>query len=75
MSRGNRLAWQEVCRAVGLVMIVVLFVSFVASTIDHGIVIDRPLALTFLGIATALVGLPSGYRLIVARPNGKNGAE
>lgn len=61
------MTWQETCRIVGLAMIVVLFVSFVVSTIDHDVVVDRPLALSFLGIATALIGLPSGWRLIVAR--------
>lgn len=53
-------------------MILVLFISFVASTIDHDILIDRPMALTFLGIGTALIGLPSGWRLIVSR-NGQTG--
>jgi hypothetical protein len=58
---------------VGLLMILTLFVSFIASSIDHDIVIDRPLALTFLGIATALIGLPSGWRLIVSR-DGQTGS-
>lgn len=71
-KRKPRVTWQELCRGVGLLMILVLFVSFVASSIDHDIVIDKPLALTFLGIATTLIGLPSGLRLIVSR-NGQTG--
>lgn len=69
----GRVSWQELCRGVGLLMIVVLFISFVGSTLTRSVVIDRPLALTFLGIATALIGLPSGWRLIVSR-NGQTGS-
>lgn len=63
--------WANVSRAVGIIIILSLLVVFVCSFI-----LDRPLdsVITgaFLGIATLLVGGPTGLRAV--RQNGNGGS-
>ena len=48
-------------------MIVVLFLVYMVAAFSRSVRPDRTLSLCFLSIAAALVGIPSGYRLIVSR--------
>lgn len=72
-SRGG-VTWQHVCRAVGLAMIAILFIVYTLSAFIRSVEPDRTVSLSFLAIAAALVGIPSGYRLIVSR-DGSNGSQ
>jgi hypothetical protein len=70
-SGGSRNAggstWQVICRALGVSIITVLFAVEMISAFVASVNPDRTVALAFLGIAAALVGIPSGYRLLVSR--------
>ena len=64
MGSTRPISWQAISRAVGLTIVLVLFLFFCISTITPRVTIDRTMALSFLGIASALIGIPSGYRLV-----------
>lgn len=61
--------WANVSRAVGIFVILSLLLAFLASFI-----IDRPLdpvvTGAFLGIATLLIGGPSGLQAVLRNGNG-----
>jgi uncharacterized membrane protein len=59
--------WQEVSRAVGLTIVLVLLIVFCIGFFAH-VDLDRTITLAFLGIASGLIGLPSGWQLV--RRNG-----
>ena len=63
--------WANISRAVGILIIVSLLLAFLAS-----FVLDRPLDQVvtgaFLGVATVLIGGPTGLQ--VALRNGNGGA-
>ena len=51
--------WQEWSRLIGVVILLGLFTVYMA-----GWKRDTTVTLAFLGVATALLGLPAGWRLI-----------
>lgn len=61
--------WANISRAVGIIIILSLLLAFLASFI-----LDRPLDQivtgSFLGVATLLIGGPTGLRVVL--PNGKD---
>ena len=63
------LEWTQISRAIGLTIVLILVAAFMVSTFA-GIVLDRTLSLAFLGIASGLIGLPSGWQLV--RRNGNS---
>lgn len=60
--------WATLSRTVGLTIVLVLLVAFLIGFFAH-IELDRTLTLAFLGIASGLIGLPSGWQLV--RRNGE----
>ena len=73
MTAERKFGWQQISRTIGLCMIIILFILYLIAAFDPDVHPDRYVSLTFLVIAAALVGIPSGYRLIVSR-NGSTGA-
>ena len=61
--------WTQISRAVGLLMVVILLVAFLISNFA-GVSLDPTLTLAFLGVASGLIGLPSGWQLV--RRNGNS---
>ena len=61
--------WQQISRSIGLTIVIVLLVAFLIS-VYTGVVLDKSLTLAFLGIASALIGLPTGWQLV--RRNGSS---
>lgn len=58
--------WQQISRAVGLTIVLVLLVVFVISFFTK-ITLDTTLTLAFLTIASFLLGAPSGFQLLIRR--------
>jgi hypothetical protein len=65
--------WQNLSKGLGFLIVVALFVLFCASTVDPHIRVDTPLALAFLTIASALIGIPAAYRIGIFRNGSSNG--
>ena len=55
--------WQEICRVSGLLIVIALLVAFLAG-FATGRHLDTTLTLAFLGVASSLIGIPSGWQLI-----------
>ena len=64
----RRITWTALSRIIGLVIVIALLVAFLL-----GRPLDRPIALAFLGIATGLLGLPSGYSVVKRNGERRNG--
>lgn len=67
MHRKRKPTWEIISRAIGIVIILVLLTTYTVAAFDRKVHPDRYVSLSLLGIAAALVGVPSGYRLIVSR--------
>lgn len=57
------ITWQAISRAAGLVIIFALLIGYLISEMTHHH-LDTPIALSFLGIGSALVGLPEGLTIM-----------
>lgn len=67
--------WQQVSRATGIIMALALLVAFLASFVASAVGaknarLDPTITLAFLGIASFLIGIPSGVQLVAGRRNG-----
>jgi hypothetical protein len=67
--RPPQLTWAGISRGVGVFIALVLLFSWLVATFVH-VTLDRTVTLAFLGLATTLVGGPSGWQLV--RRNGES---
>ena len=64
--------WQTISRIIGLVIIIALLATFMVAFITAK-PLNSSLTLAFLGVASGLIGLPSGWQLIRRNGASRNG--
>ena len=61
--------WANISRAIGVLIIVSLLGAFLAAFILQR-TLNTTVVLAFLGVATSLIGLPSGLQVVLRNSNG-----
>ena len=72
--RPPRTSWKTVSRTAGLVVVATVLLMWSATTV-LGQQMDPAVPLALLGIATLLIGGPSGWQLVVRDTRGRSNGD